>query len=170
VPQINCEIAVPLSRFADAVQVLQNWVTTTKHELHYPFIFRCTGGSRAWLAPHRETELCYIGFLVYLAADGTAKPGSFEMMYELQQILVPLGGIPHWGKHISGDLYAWSELFPKLSLFKAMMQTLDPMQKWQNKFTREFFQPIATSAADLAQAQTLIACCNRIYPRLGSKL
>ncbi|ORZ32170.1 D-arabinono-1,4-lactone oxidase-domain-containing protein [Catenaria anguillulae PL171] len=137
VPQINCEIAVPLSQFQAAVHALANWLKTTKHELHYPFIFRNTGASRAWLAPHRGQELCYIGFLVYLSADGTAKPGSLEMMREIQQVLVPLGGTPHWGKHMCLDLYNMPRLFPRMTDFVRVMRAWDPKGKWQNEYTRD---------------------------------
>lgn len=78
---------MPLDLFQEAVRRLHDWAATTKHDLHYPFIFRCTHASDAWLAPHRGQDVCWIGFLVYLTADGEAKPGSFEMMRELQELL-----------------------------------------------------------------------------------
>ncbi|KAI9178700.1 D-arabinono-1,4-lactone oxidase [Blastocladiella emersonii ATCC 22665] len=148
VPQINCEIAIPLAKFDASIAALQQWLATTKHSLHYPFIFRCTGASRAWLAPHRGDELCYIGFLVYLAKDGTAKPGSLEMMRELQEVLAPLGGTPHWGKHMCLDLYAWPALFPRLTDFVRLMAAWDPAGKWQNDFTRTMFAPAVKAVAE----------------------
>jgi hypothetical protein len=48
----------------------------------------------AWLSAAHDQSVCWIGFLVYLAADGTFVNGSMEQMRELQQLLVPLGGIP----------------------------------------------------------------------------
>lgn len=99
VPQINCEIAVPLDRFADALCALRSWLDTHGgiQRLHYPFIFRCTGQSKAWISPANAGPVCYIGFLVYLAGDGTWVEGGMEMMRELQVALAPCGGIPHFG-------------------------------------------------------------------------
>ena len=71
--------------------------------LHYPFILRCTGPSVAWLSAAHDKSVCWIGFLVYLAADGTFVNGSMEQMRELQQLLVPLGGIPH-----SASTWRWT--------------------------------------------------------------
>jgi hypothetical protein len=62
--------------------------------------------------------VCWIGFLVYLDVDGNAREGSFEMMREIQEVLVPLGGTPHWGKHMCADLYNWKELYPEWDTFK----------------------------------------------------
>jgi FAD/FMN-containing dehydrogenase len=139
VPQINCEIAIPLSKFDEALTALQKWVSGTQHKLHYPFIFRCTAGSSALLAPHRNEEVCWIGFLVYLAKDGTAKEGSFEMMYEIQKVLSEFGGTPHWGKHMCPELYNYNELMPTAHRFADIMHNLDPSGKFQNEWTRKFF-------------------------------
>ena len=147
VPQINCEIAIPLKDFNAACNELKKWATTTNHVMHYPFIFRCTKKSTALLAPHRDEDVCWIGFLVYLRADGTAKPGSFEMMRELQILLSKFGGTPHWGKHLSPELYNFPKLYPELGKFKAIMKNFDPSGKFQNQWTRDLF------SSDIAKAR-----------------
>ena len=139
VPQINCEIAIPLRLFNEACQELKKWAATTKHIMHYPFIFRCTKKSSALLAPHRDEDVCWIGFLVYLRADGTAKPGSFEMMRELQVLLSKFGGTPHWGKHLTPEIYNFEKLYPEMKKFKAIMRKFDPAGKFQNQWTRDLF-------------------------------
>lgn len=140
-PQINCEIAVPLDRFNDAVRVLEEWYSETTHKLHYPFIFRCTKESWGLLAPHRGTPVCWIGFLVYLDAGGGACPGSFEMMREIQCALLPLGGTPHWGKHMCMDLYDWEAIYPEWHTFGRVVREMDPTGKFQNEWTRDLFKP-----------------------------
>lgn len=42
-----------------------------------------------------------------------------EQMRELQQLLVPLGGIPHFGKHLAMDLYDFPALLPRWHDFLA---------------------------------------------------
>ncbi|KAL7753518.1 D-arabinono-1,4-lactone oxidase [Sorochytrium milnesiophthora] len=141
VPQINCELALPLSQFQPAIAALMEWCDSTRHELHYPFIFRCAGAGSSYLSPHPGQPIVWIGFLVYLAADGTAKPGSFEMMREIQQVLAPLGAAPHWGKHFVPEIFAssWSRSVPGLDQFRHTVVRLDPKGKWRNDFTERVF-------------------------------
>lgn len=89
---------MPLELFEKAVDALKMWYLESNAKLHYPFIFRRTGASFALLAPHRgQRVFCWIGFLIYLRNDGTAVAGSFEMMREIQEVLVPFKGTPPKG-------------------------------------------------------------------------
>lgn len=135
VPQINCEIAIPLELFQVAVDALAKWHRSTTHKLHYQFIFRCTRESSALLAPHRGKALCWIGFLVYLDGQGNAAPGSFEMMREIQEVLAPFGGTPHWGKHMALGLYDFKKLYKEWETFWDIVTVLDPSNKFGNQWT-----------------------------------
>jgi D-arabinono-1,4-lactone oxidase len=64
----------------DALRALRVWYKTSSHKPHYPFILRCTGKSQAFLSGSYGREVCWIGFLVYLAKDGSFVKGSLEMM------------------------------------------------------------------------------------------
>ena len=138
-PQINCEVAVPLERMGEALAILQAWQEANPGVLHYPFILRCTGPSVAWLSAAHDKSVCWIGFLVYLAADGTFVGGSMEQMRELQQLLVPLGGIPHFGKHLAMDLYDFPALLPRWHDFLALKRELDPHGRFENRWLGELF-------------------------------
>lgn len=138
-PQINCEVAVPLDRMGEALAVLQAWQEANPGVLHYPFILRCTGPSVAWLSAAHDKSVCWIGFLVYLAADGTFVGGSMEQMRELQQLLVPLGGIPHFGKHLAMDLYDFPALLPRWHDFLALKRELDPHGRFENRWLGDLF-------------------------------
>ncbi|MFM5819308.1 D-arabinono-1,4-lactone oxidase [Aeromonas sanarellii] len=138
-PQINCEVAVPLERMGEALERLQAWQQANPGVLHYPFILRCTGPSEAWLSAAHGKSVCWIGFLVYLAADGTFVGGSMEQMRELQQLLVPLGGIPHFGKHLAMDLYDFPALLPRWHDFLALKRELDPHGRFENRWLGELF-------------------------------
>ncbi|AUY09443.1 MULTISPECIES: D-arabinono-1,4-lactone oxidase [Aeromonas] len=138
-PQINCEVAVPLERMGEALAVLQAWQEANPGVLHYPFILRCTGPSVAWLSAAHDKSVCWIGFLVYLAADGTFVGGSMEQMRELQQLLVPLGGIPHFGKHLAMDLYDFPALLPRWHDFLALKRELDPHGRFENSWLGDLF-------------------------------
>ncbi|WP_421310196.1 D-arabinono-1,4-lactone oxidase [Aeromonas veronii] len=138
-PQINCEVAVPLHRMNEALETLQAWQQANPGVLHYPFILRCTGSSEAWLSAAYGQPVCWIGFLVYLAADGTFVNGSMEQMRELQQLLVPLGGIPHFGKHLAMDLYDFPTLLPRWNDFVALKAELDPHGRFENRWLSDLF-------------------------------
>ncbi|MEZ6935307.1 D-arabinono-1,4-lactone oxidase [Aeromonas sp. S19(2024)] len=138
-PQINCEVAVPLERMGEALGILQAWQEANPGVLHYPFILRCTGPSVAWLSAAHGKSVCWIGFLVYLAADGTFVGGSMEQMRELQQLLVPLGGIPHFGKHLAMDLYDFPALLPRWHDFLALKRELDPHGRFENRWLGDLF-------------------------------
>lgn len=138
-PQINCEVAVPLHRMQEALEILQAWQEANPGVLHYPFILRCTGPSEAWLSAAYGQSVCWIGFLVYLAADGTFVNGSMEQMRELQQLLVPLGGIPHFGKHLAMDLYDFPALLPRWHDFLALKGELDPHGRFENRWLAALF-------------------------------
>ncbi|MFQ2630988.1 D-arabinono-1,4-lactone oxidase [Aeromonas sp. s4] len=138
-PQINCEVAVPFERMGEALAILQAWQEANPGVLHYPFILRCTGPSVAWLSAAHDKSVCWIGFLVYLAADGTFVGGSMEQMRELQQLLVPLGGIPHFGKHLAMDLYDFPALLPRWHDFLALKRELDPHGRFENRWLGDLF-------------------------------
>ncbi|OJW64654.1 MAG: FAD-binding protein [Aeromonas sp. 62-46] len=138
-PQINCEVAVPLERMGEALAILLAWQEANPGVLHYPFILRCTGPSVAWLSAAHDKSVCWIGFLVYLAADGTFVGGSMEQMRELQQLLVPLGGIPHFGKHLAMDLYDFPALLPRWHDFLALKRELDPHGRFENRWLGDLF-------------------------------
>ncbi|MFM5126929.1 D-arabinono-1,4-lactone oxidase [Aeromonas veronii] len=138
-PQINCEVAVPLHRMNEALETLQAWQQANPGVLHYPFILRCTGPSEAWLSAAYGQPVCWIGFLVYLAADGTFVNGSMEQMRELQQLLAPLGGIPHFGKHLAMGLYDFPALLPRWNDFVALKAELDPHGRFENRWLSDLF-------------------------------
>ncbi|MEL7594043.1 D-arabinono-1,4-lactone oxidase [Aeromonas veronii] len=138
-PQINCEVAVPLHRMNEALETLQAWQQANPGVLHYPFILRCTGPSEAWLSAAYGQPVCWIGFLVYLAADGTFVNGSMEQMRELQQLLAPLGGIPHFGKHLAMDLYDFPALLPRWNDFVALKAEFDPHGRFENRWLSDLF-------------------------------
>ncbi|MGR1222905.1 D-arabinono-1,4-lactone oxidase [Aeromonas veronii] len=138
-PQINCEVAVPLNRMNEALETLQAWQQANPGVLHYPFILRCTGPSEAWLSAAYGQPVCWIGFLVYLAADGTFVNGSMEQMRELQQLLAPLSGIPHFGKHLAMDLYDFPALLPRWNDFVALKAELDPHGRFENRWLSDLF-------------------------------
>ncbi|CEP03248.1 FAD-binding PCMH-type domain-containing protein [Plasmodiophora brassicae] len=140
VPQINCEIAIPLHRLDESLQALVSWLKVNGTEsLHYPFIFRCTGQSSTWISPASPGPACFIGFLVYLPADAKWTEDSMPLMRSLQSALVDCGGVPHLGKHFCTDLWRLPDLLPKWHAFAQLRQSVDPAGRFLNPFLRTMF-------------------------------
>ncbi|KAI8922565.1 FAD binding domain-containing protein [Powellomyces hirtus] len=141
VPQVNCEIAVPISQWRGATLALREWAMNNKGRLHYPFIYRATGKSQAWLNPGYTEAVVYIGLLVYLAPDGTIRPDGLDTMREVQAILATFGGLPHWGKHFVPELYDFSRAFPKWTEFENLRASLDPNNRFLSPWLASVFGP-----------------------------
>jgi len=143
VPQINCEIAIPLEHTHDATLAIKSWASKNKKRLHYPFIYRAIGQSKAWLSPAYKGAVCYIGFLVYVAKDGSVRNDGMTTMRELQTILAPFDGMPHWGKHFQPNIYDFERLVPKWKDFLDLRARLDPKKKMLSSFLENIFEPNA---------------------------
>ncbi|KAJ3180194.1 hypothetical protein HDU85_004197 [Gaertneriomyces sp. JEL0708] len=141
VPQINCEIAVPLENFRAATEALRKWSAKNQGRLHYPFIYRSSGKSKAWLNPAFSGPAVYVGLLVYVASDGTVRADGFETMREVQSILARFGGLPHWGKHFVSELYDFNKSYAKWDEFRALRRKIDPTNKLLSSFSRTLFEP-----------------------------
>ena len=140
VPQINCEIAVPLENIREATLAIKAWAEKNQKRLHYPFIYRAIGQSKAWLSPAYKGAVCYIGFLVYVAEDGTVRDDGIVTMRELQTILAPFGGLPHWGKHFQPNVYNFEEMVPKWKDFLDLRARIDPTKKMLSPFLEDVFK------------------------------
>jgi hypothetical protein len=147
VPQINCEIAIPLEHAREATLVIKSWADKNTKRLHYPFIYRAIGQSKAWLNPSYKGAVCYVGFLVYVAEDGSVRDDGMNTMKELQTILAPFGGLPHWGKHFQPDIYDFQHLVPKWKDFLDLRARLDPKEKMLSAFLRNIFKLTDTYSA-----------------------
>ncbi len=145
VPQINCEIAIPLEHVYEATLAIKLWTNSHKKRLHYPFIYRAVGQSKAWLSPSYKGAVCWVGFLVYVAEDGTVRDDGIMTMRELQTILAPFGGMPHWGKHFQPDIYDFERLIPKWKDFLDLRARLDPKNKMLSSFLENIFKITDTS-------------------------
>jgi hypothetical protein len=140
VPQINCEIAIPLEHTYEATLAIKSWANKNKKRLHYPFIYRAIGQSKAWLNSSYKGAVCYVGFLVYVAEDGSVREDGMTTMRELQTILAPFGGMPHWGKHFLPDVYDFERLVPKWKDFLDLRAQIDPKKKMLSAFLENIFK------------------------------
>ena len=144
VPQINCEIAVPMGKFKEATELLHQWALAHPNQLHYPFIYRATGPSTTPIYPSYGISegIAYIGFLVYLAPDNTVREDGMATMGELQRLLAnTVSGLPHMGKHFLPEVFDFG-LNPGLGKIVEWSRKLDPDGHFLNIFLRNLWSCI----------------------------
>ena len=52
---------------------------------------------------------------------------------------MPLGGTPHFGKHLAMDLYDFPALLPRWHDFLTLKAELDPHGRFENRWLGELF-------------------------------
>lgn len=141
VPQINCEISIPLHRFQEATEALREWQGANPGKLHYPFIYRVAGQSKALLSASHRGPVVWIGFLVYISQSGAIRNDGMNTMYEIQKTLAPFQGLPHWGKHYHPELFEMAKLYTASvwNRFRQEMRNVDPLGKLTSPFLHNIF-------------------------------
>lgn len=147
VPQINCEISVPMEQFQQATQALHAWNEANPGKLHYPFVYRVSGPSKALLSASHRGAIVWIGFLVYISQSGDVRDDGMKTMYQLQQTLArTCDALPHWGKHFHRHLFRFEEMYDQhhhaWQRFKRHMHEVDPTQKMISPFLHQLFYPV----------------------------
>ena len=55
----------------------------------------------------------------------------------IEEILLPLGGRPHWGKHFLATAADVAPLYPRLDDWRALVERYDPRGVFRNRFLEE---------------------------------
>ena len=58
----------------------------------------------------------------------------YELTREIEDMLLPLGARPHWGKFIHAGADWVAALYPRLAEFRALARSYDPDGKFRNEF------------------------------------
>ena len=140
IPQINCEISIDVVHFQKLLTKLHSWFQEHNLSLHYPFIFRTTGRSKAWLSSTHNQISIHIGFLMYISEDGSFVKGSLDLLREIEEIISQFGGRPHMGKRFNPDLYQFEERYENWGKFKELMLREDPKGRFRNDFVNKLFK------------------------------
>ncbi|KAF9270359.1 FAD-binding domain-containing protein [Marasmius fiardii PR-910] len=158
VPQINCEISVPIAQFQDATKALHDWNSQHPGTLHYPFIYRVTGSSKALMSASHRGPVVWIGFLVYISQSGDIRDDGMTTMYQLQQTLAPFDALPHWGKHFHPHLFHMQRNIspPIWQRFTQELAHRDPARKLISPFLHKIFYEHGTADQKHKQIKALL--------------
>ena len=90
---------------------------------------RCMVADSLWLSPSYGRDSVGIHF----SWNGTPETVQ-RMTVEVEDMLLPLGGRPHWGKIMHARAGQLAPLYPKLTAFRDLARVYDAGGKFRNEF------------------------------------
>jgi xylitol oxidase len=131
---LQSEYMVPRSQATAAIMKLRAIGDRIDRHLWISEI-RNIAGDGLWLSP------CYGDNRVSIHFSWRRAPDAVQAMTaEIEAMLLPLGGRPHWGKIMHAHAGQLAPLYPKLRAFRELARRYDPDGKFGNEFldTRVF--------------------------------
>ena len=90
---------------------------------------RTMAGDELWLSPAYGGDTVAIHFTWKWEPDAVA-----ALTAEIEELLLPLGGRPHWGKVIHTPAARLAPLYPRMQAFRDLARYYDPDGKFRNAF------------------------------------
>ena len=90
---------------------------------------RSMAGDKLWLSPAYGTDCVGIHFSWLREPEVVDK-----LTVEIEAMLLPLGGRPHWGKIMHTRADRLTPLYPQLPAFRDLVRSYDPGEKFRNEF------------------------------------
>jgi xylitol oxidase len=90
---------------------------------------RTMAGDELWLSPAYGGDTVAIHFTWKREPDAVA-----PLTAEIEEMLLPLGGRPHWGKVIHTPAARLAPLYPRMQAFRDLARSYDPNGKFKNAF------------------------------------
>jgi xylitol oxidase len=128
VEQIQSEYMVPRTRIVTALTLLRGMAADIDPFLHATEI-RTMAADDLWLSPSYGADTVAIHF------TWQRKPAEVDAITrEIEAVLLPLGGRPHWGKRLHADASRLAPLYPRMAAFRALASQYDPAGKFRNAY------------------------------------
>jgi xylitol oxidase len=128
VGHLQSEYMLPRTRAAEAISLLRAMSDRIDPHLLTSEIRSMTADD-LWLSPAHGRDTIAIHFS--WARDLEIVP---VISAEIERMLLPLGGRPHWGKIIHTKAEGLAPLYPRLAEFRELAQSMDPGGKFRNAF------------------------------------
>lgn len=126
------EIAVPYDRAREAIAVIRNHFLQARNYSLLPIHIRCSPGSKLWLSPAYERDVCWLEFWLY------PHPESLSMQ-QVHDLLKPFGYRFHWGKQTRADREYIQRQYERWDEFCRLRQEWDPNGVFLNSYLESFF-------------------------------
>ena len=128
IDQIQSEYMIPRARLADAVTAIRAMAGRVDACLRAAEI-RTMAADAFWLSP------AYCQDSVALHFTWHKQPAEVDAItQDLEDVLIPMGGRPHWGKVLHATAATLMPLYPRLTDFRALATRYDPAGKFRNAF------------------------------------
>jgi alditol oxidase len=131
ISQIQSEYMLPRSQATAALTRLKAIAERVDRHLIISEI-RTIAADDLWLSPSYGHESIALHF--------TWKPdpvAADAITAEIEALLLPLGGRPHWGKLMHARAAQIAPLYPQLAEFRSLADEYDPAGKFRNQFLTE---------------------------------
>jgi xylitol oxidase len=133
--QIQSEYLLPRANAAAALASLRAMGRRIDPHLFLSEI-RTMAGDGLWLSPAYGGDTVAIHFTWKQEPDAVG-----ALTAEIEEMLLPLGGRPHWGKVIHTPAARLAPLYPRMQAFRDLARSYDPTGKFRNAFLeRHVFQ------------------------------
>lgn len=126
--QIQSEYMLPRPQIVPALTALRALAPRIDPHLHMTEI-RTIAADDLWLSPSYGHDTVAIHFTWHRKPAEVAAITS-----DIEALLLPLGGRPHWGKLIHADAARLAPLYPRMEAFRALADRYDPLGKFRNAY------------------------------------
>ena len=126
--QIQSEYLLPRTRAVAALEKLRAMGDRVDPHLFSSEI-RTIAGDTLWLSPAYDGDTVAIHFTWRRQPEAVA-----ALTAEIEAMLLPLGGRPHWGKVVHAPAARLAPLYPKMQAFRDLARHYDPDGKFRNAF------------------------------------
>ncbi|MER6828552.1 D-arabinono-1,4-lactone oxidase [Streptosporangium sp. NPDC000563] len=123
---LEMEYAVAREHLGQALHEVRDLLERRDWKISFPVEVRVTPASDAWLSTAYGRDSAYIACHVYRP---TPNPAYFE---GVEEIMIGLGGRPHWGKLHTRDAPYLAGVYPRFGDFLAVRDALDPGRVFSN--------------------------------------
>ncbi|WP_103071394.1 FAD-binding protein [Aquimarina sediminis] len=125
----DCEVAFDMkdNTYIDVIDALIKNAKTLKEKGHYhtaPFAIRFVKKSNALISAEYNRDVCYIDTAMILGSKSEK-----EVIYSSLQLMLEMGGTPHWGKIndvLRQDKYDLEKIYPGLKKWKDIVKDYNP--------------------------------------------
>jgi L-gulono-1,4-lactone dehydrogenase len=120
------EYAIPRAALPDVLTEIRALFRRRDWRISFPIEVRVTPGDDVWLSTAHGRDSAYIAVHVPRSARHEAYFGDVEA------IMIPVGGRPHWGKMHSRRADYLAGVYPHFADFVALRDLMDPERRFGN--------------------------------------
>ncbi len=126
--ELQSEYLVPRSRAREALEQLRPLAPRFAHLLQVTEI-RTVAADGLWLSGAYETDVVGLHFTWV-----REQAGVYAVLPAIEEVLLPLGARPHWGKCFVAPANELRAVYPRFDDFRALVERHDPEGKLRNDF------------------------------------